>query len=630
MAILSMDKDIFVCQTVYEEKQIMNNAKFEWNSKLKRWETKDLEKVKTLLKNENVKFTKDTIDYIKNIEIKKDQNYIKSLNKFSDLFIPVPEGLFYLQFQKAGIEYMLDKKYVLLADEMGLGKTIQSLGYINCINKKMKILIICPLSLKENWLNEYNKWIINKNLFETTIINYDMLNKKFDELNKNWDLMICDEAHYIKNENAIRSKCVINLSEKSEKLILLTGTPIKNRIQELFNILKVLKHPLSDNWYKFAVKYCGYTKNENGYYEFDESLVTDKVLEDLQTTLRQTIMVRRMKSEVLAELPDKRRQLIKIEPDATIRKFIKEETELLKTYNVDKEELEKKMDLEYQKDINGMVFDYDTIPITIMSKIKKETGLLKVDYIIKVLKEMLVNEIKIVVFAWHTEVIERIYNEFKDISVVLTGKTPINERQKNVEIFQNDKNCLLFLGNIQAAGVGITLTASSNVVFVEFDWTPAALQQAEDRLHRIGQKDSVNIYHFVIDGLIDAKILQTVLKKQETIDKVLNDKKNEYIKNQIDFTKTKIVEIKNEKEIMIQDVLVAKYSEKQIKNMCDGIVYMEENNFFSVKDKGIMSSFAYQIKQKRLLSEKQLTIAYQILLKSKNCLPEEIFNKIFV
>lgn len=518
---------LFYTISKYEEKDAIKGSGFKWNPQLKRWETTDVKVVKKLL---SIMSSTDTIsqtakDKIVEILRKQDEVLQKSMSAVSDIDVPAPSGLSYMPFQKAGIEFIQEQKNVLIADEMGLGKTIQSIGYINLNSNIKKVLIICPSSLKINWKNELEKWLIRdfdikilngNSLGDITITNYESTKKYFDILKtRHWDLLILDESHYIKNYKAKRTQQITGYFDENKKWIrglkdfatqkiLLTGTPILNRPMELFTQLKVLGNELGKNFFQFRDSYI-----EMGEY----GAIGAKNLEDLQKKLRKSCMIRREKKDVLLELPNKIRQIITLPSSILSKEDIEENKKIIQYIAENWDEATENLK-------TGKGYQFDEISI-----IRHKTSLAKVPYVIEHIENVLENEDKIVIFAHHHDVIDQIYEKFKDISVVATGNESLKERDEAINRFQNDPEIKIFIGSIQAMGVGITLTASSTVIFAEIEWRPGDLTQAEDRLHRIGQKTTVQSQYIVVDDSIDNYMIKKILEKMETIEKVVNSDK---------------------------------------------------------------------------------------------------------
>ena len=430
----------------------------------------------------------------------------------ADIDIPVPAGLSYLPYQKAGIAYAIKRSATLIGDEMGLGKTIQAIGVINATAPKT-VLVVCPASLKINWKNEMTKWLVADRDIQIVngggeqipanpdviIINYDVLSKHKDAINaRTWDLVVMDEAHYIKNNNAARTKVAVGI--KANRKVVLTGTPITNRPIELQPIAGYLDPASFGNYFKFGLRYAGaYQKNigRKTVWDFDGS----SNLDELQRVLRQSFMIRRKKDEVLKELPEKVRQIIVL-PNNEYSDEMKKEFETMADAVVET----------HSKDI-----DFEQ-----MSGVRHETALAKVNDVVTHVSAI---DHQVVVMAHHKDVVDGIKSGLEAAGksvVTLTGDCNQAHRQNSVETFQAG-NADVFIGTIGAAGVGITLTSASHVVFAELDWVPGNVSQAEDRCHRIGQENSVLVQHLVVDGSIDARLAQVLVNKQKVLDKALDN-----------------------------------------------------------------------------------------------------------
>ncbi len=460
-------------------------------------------------------------------KLQRMQALVASRARDAKIDAPSPEGFEYLPYQRAAIAYGLSRPNTLLADEMGLGKTIEALGIINTDESAKRVLIVCPASLKLNWARECEHWLVARGevgiagkTFPTdadvVVINYDILGKWKKELGKAWDVLVADECHYVKNKDAKRSKALYAI--EARRKLFLTGTPILNRPIELWPILNALDEAEFGHFWTFAKRYCMPIKNNFGW----EFVGADN-LEELHERLRGTIMIRRTKAEVLPDLPPKRRQVIELASDH-ISKLIAVETEAW-------EEHKRRLgELRALKRRKGDESDAELAAIRAginaafgeLAKLRQDTALAKVPLILEHLKGVLEDVPKVVVFAHHREVIRQLAEPFGDAVVTLTGSDDVAARQAAVDRFQEDPTCALFIGSITAAGFGLTLTASSHVVFAELDWVPAHMTQAEDRTHRIGQKDSVLVQHLVLEDSLDARMIGTLLKKQRIIDQAID------------------------------------------------------------------------------------------------------------
>ena len=419
--------------------------------------------------------------------------------------IPCPIGQEYLPYQVEGIEFAKSRNAVLFGDEPGLGKTVQAIGWLNCHPEVETLLVVCPASLKVNWRRELDKWLIDP-CMEIVIINYDVLHKL--DMTRRWDAVIFDEAHAVKNRKAKRSKLCKQI-QASAKLAL-TGTPFLNRPIELWSLLNLLVPELwpASSFMKYAYRYCGAYQGKWGMV-MDGATHLDELRQHLSY-----LMVRRLKADVLKQLPPKRRQIIELPKEglsASLRARLAEASKRIEgiedTYATDARRLEGELSVAWQD----------------MAALRHEVGLAKVPGCLELIRDAVESSGKVIVFAHHRDVIAALGEALMEYApAIVHGGVPVPARQGEVDRFQRDGKCRVFIGQIQAAGVGHTLTASSHVIFVELDWTPGMVSQAEDRAHRIGQKDSVLIQHVVMEGGFDARMVKALVRKQMVIEKALD------------------------------------------------------------------------------------------------------------
>jgi SWI/SNF-related matrix-associated actin-dependent regulator 1 of chromatin subfamily A len=518
----------FVCN--FHEKDIPKYAGFQWSKNNRVWYTTDPDIAMELQRYAS----EEVLCKIKEMKSVISVGVEESKAVSSDIEIDCPEGLSYMPFQKAGIAYASKRNNILLADEMGLGKTIQSIGYINSNPLIIKILIVCPATMKLVWKAELEKWLFNKDLSievwdskkckdaDIIIINYESLIKHDVLLETKFSLIIGDEIHYCKNAKNKRSTAFYKIAKRAIKKLYLTGTPILNRPEELYDIIKSLGFSMT--WWEYVHRYADAHTDDYGFL----NTKGHSNLDELQEKLRSKFMIRRLKKEVLKELPDKVRQIVELSDPKLVKailnteKVITEKQILIKELNTIKAEAKANKDKKaYGKAVKELK-EFNSSIFTELSRIRHQTALKKTPYAIKHIKGVLENTDKVVVFAHHTDVLEQMHNEFKDCSVILTGKTPKDERKSLVDEFQTDPNVKIFFSSIKAGGVGLTLTASSTVIFVELDWTPSVISQAEDRCHRIGQENSVLIQHLVVNGSIDSKIAKMCVEKQNIISEAID------------------------------------------------------------------------------------------------------------
>jgi len=427
-------------------------------------------------------------------------------------------------FQEEGVAFFFTNKgRGVCCDEMGLGKTIQTLAW--CAEQKNKLkIIICPSSVKYNWEKEINYWLKNeKNVFimngrkpETIpygtnyiIINYDILLHRYEEILKvNPNIIVIDEFHYIKKNTTKRTKIVKIICKGRNHIIGLSGTPITSRPLEFFNMLNIINPIMFPSYWQYVQKYCGAKHNGFGW---DFSGATNT--EELHLLVKDKIMIRRKKKDVLKDLPDKIRTIIPL--DITNRK----------TYNKAKRDFLYYL-LTEKKDFEKAESASKAEGLTKMAYLRKLIINGKMKYVLEWLDDFLEDNVddKIVVFTLHRETLHQIFDKYKDIAVKIEGATSAIDRKKAVEKFQTDKNIRMFIGNIKSAGTGITLTASSSVCHVELDWLPTEHLQATDRCHRIGQKDTVNEYYLIAKDTIEEDIMELLSEKMDILNQVIDGK----------------------------------------------------------------------------------------------------------
>lgn len=466
-------------------------------------------------------------------------------------------------YQKAGVERIAGELDLrgLLADEMGLGKTAQALACI-AVRNAFPALVICPSSLKWNWAREAVKWLDNVNVRvvsgycqrrswktrkrEICIVNDDVMadveNKYGEVTRKGWarvfsqagfKTIILDECHRMKNnkkktvyfidENGKekskkvpackRSHTVLTLAKTVDCFLALSGTPIESRPSEFFPVLNVLNPEVFPSFWHFAHKFCGAKNNGFGW-----TFAGSSNEQELHGLLTASVMVRRLKKDVLKELPEKIRTVVPVEID--LKEYIQAETDVLS----------------YVAKLEGKTPEFGKASAEALAKIErlKQAAVAgKMDEACAWISDYLESGRKLVVFATHKFVLDALQKEFGKICVRVDGSTSINKRQDAVDAFQGDAKIRLFLGNIKAAGVGLTLTAASDTLTLELGWTPGLHDQAEDRVHRIGQEaDSVTAYYLIAKDTIEEDIAQLLDEKRDVLKGVMDGKsagKNEML-----------------------------------------------------------------------------------------------------
>jgi len=467
---------------------------------------------------------------VKQLNKRREDSYAET--PISDAVIPAPEGRSYLPYQVAGIQLMDKYKTCLLGDDQGLGKTVQICGLMNLIRPR-KTLIICPASLKDNWREELNSWSISKLKIDVVqgrahqycdsdviIINYDILTAHKAALNAmDFDLIAIDECQYLQNHEAARTQAALGpggIVRKAPRVVAMSGTAMSNRPIELWAIMATLfrKYTPEDfiNIHKFALQFCdGFLESVTTYDRAKGRVVTKKVMNSrgasnltmLNGLLRERFMIRRTKAQVLPQLPPKVYHIVDISASSAQKKILKKENQ-------------------YKEAVVASIETGKRLPeLEELSSVRKEIAMLKVDFSVEYIKNILDNQKKVIVFCHHSDVVQALHDQLAEFGVsVITGKVPAHKRQDEVERFQHGDN-RVFIGNLRAAGTGLTLTAASEVIFVECSWVPAENEQAVDRAHRISQNNQVSAHFLVWYGSLDAMILRTSIRKQRNIDKVM-------------------------------------------------------------------------------------------------------------
>jgi hypothetical protein len=339
-----------------------------------------------------------------------------------------------------------------------------------------------------------------------------------------------------KNPKAQRTKAIMGDKKaglaplRARYRLCCSGTPIENRPIELFTTLNFLDPARWRSYWGYAKRYCGMVSNGWG---MDVSGASN--LNELQIILRETgVLIRRLKAEVLRELPAKTRVVVELEGDE-MGAALAQENAVSSRYAAELEQAQAGIELAralesddaFKAAVKALAAAHN-IPFTEMAKVRHQTALAKLPAAIEAIKEDLDEfSVKQVIFAHHSDVIAGLRSAFPG-SVAITGETPAEDRQAIVDRFQSEPGCGPFFGSIRACGEGITLTAARLCSFIEIDWSPAKMEQASDRIHRIGQRDNVLIKHLVVRGSIDAWIIQTILAKQEIIEKALDTDPGEW------------------------------------------------------------------------------------------------------
>lgn len=425
-----------------------------------------------------------------------------------------------LPHQKEAIEKLVGSKRYILADDMGLGKTTSTI--IAALETGVKkILIICPASLKINWQREIENYtdrstfIAEGKKFSTehdfVIVNYDILknfhdkdprNREDSELIKgNFDLVILDEAHMVSNAQAQRTKIINNFVKDITRVWLLTGTPMTSRPMNYYNLLHIIESPVAQNWKAYAIRYCqGYQFNAGGRKVWNVTGASN--LEELRERTSGQIL-RRLKEEVL-DLPDK------IISPVYLRIVSQEYKNLMGEYR------------EWYKN-NSEESSSLTVQFSKLMQVRKLIANEKVSQTIEFAENIIDQGKKVIIFTNFTDTLQSIYQHFGKSAVYLDGSCSNSVRQQAVDRFQTDDKIKVFVGNLKAAGVGLTLTAAEVVIMNDLSFVPAEHSQAEDRAYRFGQKSNVLVYYPIFENTIEKTIYDVLNKKKRIISTVLGD-----------------------------------------------------------------------------------------------------------
>jgi len=421
-----------------------------------------------------------------------------------------------LEHQKEAIQKLVENKKFILADDMGLGKTTSTIIAALETGAK-KVLIICPASLKINWQREIENYsqrttsIIEGKKWDDAdfvIINYDIIKNFHDDkkkaestiINSKFDLVIVDEAHYIQNSQAQRTKLINDIGRKVERVWLLTGTPITSRPINYFNLLNLIDSPVAQNWMAYVKRYCnGFQFHAGKRKIWNVSGASN--LEELRDRTS-PLVLRRLKENIL-DLPEK------IITPVYLRLKSKEYEELMGEY--------------YDWYDKSGEADSLTLQFTKLTKVRQVIAEEKTKATIELCENIIEQGKKVIVFTNFTKSLEMILEHFGKSAVRLDGQMSQKERQLSVDSFQNDEKVTVFVGNIKAAGVGITLTSAEAVVMNDLSFLPSDHSQAEDRAYRYGQKNNVLVYYPIFDNTVEGIIYDILKKKKEIFQTVMGD-----------------------------------------------------------------------------------------------------------
>jgi len=440
-----------------------------------------------------------------------------------------------LNFQKEGLDFLLKSSgNALLADEMGLGKTVQTLSYVATEKQTFPLLVIAPLVTLKNWEREIERFLKKKSrngriidssspsvtLIRTGkskelpktdiyVINYELLFKRNADLaNVGIRTVVCDEVHNLRSKTTQKYKSVKKLAALPTVLyrIGLSGTPIYNRGSEIWPIIDILKPGLLGSFKEFCEYFC--YVNDKG-----KAIVLENKRASLRNELQKHVMLRRKKSDVLKELKDKVRfkQVIASDTEYYLEELNKIWTRLEAEQKVAETEFSKSAS--YQRAIQSE---------------RQIAGVAKLPHVINFVKDIMEIEESVVVFCHHKVIHKLLHESLQEFSPVsIIGGQSDKLRQEEIDKFQRGESKLMIAG-IRAGNVGINLTRAKYVLFAELDWSPAIHRQAEDRLHRIGQKNTVFAYYLIGNGTLDDHVANILVDKSYEIDAIMDGSVDNY------------------------------------------------------------------------------------------------------
>lgn len=435
---------------------------------------------------------------------------------------------FQLQDTRA-IHRFLGRAY--LSEDMGLGKSFISLFYVMRHPEVFPVVIVCPANLKLHWQGQARSHAnLASDVLRTrkgaklkatrsspvTIVNFDILGSWMSYLKSiQPKLIIVDESHNLGNRTSQRSKNVKQLCKGVPHILFLSGTPITSRPIELWVPLSILRPDIFKSFGEFARRYCAPKRNMWGGWDYRGAIHLD----ELHEILTKTCMIRRRKIDVLDQLPPKQRTIVPLELSPAD----------MREYNTAEQDF-----------INWLARNFDRGKADRAAKAERLT---RVGYLKRLAAKLKLTQVfdwidnfirgtdeKIVIFAWHQQIIDLIHKKYKEVSVTLTGGTSEKEKEFSVTKFLNNKQVRIFVGNIKAAGVGWSAKGVSTVAFVELEWSPGLHAQAEDRVHGIGrgtEGQHSEIYYLIAKDTVEEKLCEILQKKQVILSKTLDGGKNE-------------------------------------------------------------------------------------------------------
>tara|TARA_B100000700_G_scaffold267699_1_gene307851 strand:- start:129055 stop:130983 length:1929 start_codon:yes stop_codon:yes gene_type:complete len=497
--------------------------------------------------------------------------------EFNEEVLEMPYPL--LPYQRAGISYFFKdnrKGRGLLADDMGLGKTIQGIGFSKFCKKDWPVIVIAPASLLLNWKKEFLKWLPNdleeddvhvmktgKHLpkGKVVICSFQYTIKRKEELLKFLGLrgvVIIDEAHNIKNLKAQRTDAIIEIAHRAKRYLPMTGTPLLNRPEELFSILHSIDPIEWGDYYEFIFKYCDAQKityNDKKTGKKRTQIIMSGVSNDkeLFKNLRENYMCRRLKKDVLTQLPKKRRYTLSLDANS---KDVKETKDFLDYYYklICYSLIENNFELDKTK---SFIFSENTVDAGDgLFQAYQMTGRSKIKSLCQWVSDKIDGDLnKLIIFGHHSSFLDSIQEQIDTINskkgkkakkigyMRIDGKTSKEKRFKNQEDFQNNPDCNVAILSINAANSGLTLTAANVLIMGELPWTPGVARQAEDRIHRIGQEMDVDIYYTIADDTLDGALWNMLKVKSTVASNILDDGEGDEMEEDIEISSTDLMSV---------------------------------------------------------------------------------------
>lgn len=486
------------------------------------------------------------VDRLKNESVEKIEPVKKVIEKLNFKSVNEEDELF--EFQKEGVETMLNlKSNILLGDDMGLGKTPQGCKYLQLKENSLPALIVCPATLKLKWQKELKKWTgIDSYIIEgrnekylsdeflekypVWIINYDILGyenqeeKKQEELRKkkikeqggfykkkvlkvygwcdeivkhNFNTIMCDEAHFIGDDSNIRARAMFQICDvlPEAKKMMITGTPYETKTSQFYSLLKIIDEKQFGNKYRFLMRYCDPVKTFFGW-KYDGLSNAEELHEIISK-----FMIRRLKKDVLKDLPPKIRSIIPLRVS----------------------EKERQVYIQKEMELDEAIQNKEKNALTKLAELKQVAFEVKKNSAISYIKDYISDGKKLVVFIWHRKAYESLMQEFEKIAVGVVGGDSVENKDRAEEQFQTNPKIKLFIGNIKSAGVGLTLTESMTTVFLEFGKTAPGMIQAEDRVNRIGQKaDSIMAQYLLLENSVEEDAMITFNRRAKYLSSVID------------------------------------------------------------------------------------------------------------